>query len=100
MITVEYQEGRSVIIIHGDFDTYLAKDARELFAEVAESTQSDVEIDLKKTEFIDSSGIGALVFLHKRLRCKGFNIQLKNVQEQPFGLFTLLRIDQIMQITR
>lgn len=98
VITIDKSDDNVLVTIHGDFDAHLAKDARSLFSDLAEKAQTDVVVDMSKVDFVDSSGIGALIFLHKRLRCKGLNILLRHVQAQPMGLFALLRIDQIMTI--
>ncbi len=99
MIKVDKEELFYKINVEGAFDSFSAKDARETFATLAETIDRNIILELNNCDFVDSSGIGALIFLHKRLRCKGFNISITNVSEQPYGLFTLLGLEKIFQIS-
>ncbi len=60
--------------------------------------KSDVVIDMSRIEFIDSSGIGAIVFLFKRLRALQRCLSLVGVHGQPLELLKHLRIDQSIQV--
>lgn len=55
----------------------------------------DVEIDLAGVTLIDSSGVGALVGLYKRLKAIGCNMKVVNVSNQPLSIFTLLRLNKV-----
>jgi anti-anti-sigma factor len=52
----------------------------------------DVILDFTKVEFVDSSGLGALVFLHKRLISNGHKLKVVGLRGQPLQLFTNLRL--------
>ncbi|MGO8953972.1 MAG: STAS domain-containing protein [Rhodomicrobium sp.] len=52
----------------------------------------DVLVDLSKVEFVDSSGLGALVLLHKRLVSKGLKLKIVGLKGQPLQLFTNLHL--------
>lgn len=52
----------------------------------------DIAIDMDRVRFIDSSGVGALVFLFKRLRARDRNLLLLNAKGQPRRLFVQLRL--------
>jgi len=52
----------------------------------------DVILDFSKVEFVDSSGLGALVFLHKRLVSKGHKLRVVGLRGQPLQLFTNLHL--------
>ena len=45
---------------------------------------------------VDSSGIGALVSLYKRVRAQGGSVVIKGVRDQPLAIFRLLRLDKLM----
>ena len=89
---------KHLIKISGDFDVTQAEDARQLFTQLLDTLQHDVDVDLKEVPFIDSSGIGAIVFLYKRLRCLGKEMSIINLQSQPLELIQLLRIDRIIKV--
>ena len=52
--------------------------------------KGDVEIDLRQVEFIDSSGVGCIVALLKRLKENGRELTLVEVKDQPKQLFKML----------
>ncbi len=56
----------------------------------------DVELDLSRVDFIDSSGIGGIVFLYKRLRASGHDLRLCRVRAQPRKLFHNLRMAHLL----
>ena len=45
---------------------------------------------------IDSSGVGALVSLYKRVRAQGGNVMIKGIRDQPLAIFQLLKLDRFM----
>lgn len=89
---------KHLIKISGDFDINQAESARQLFSQLLETLKHDVFVDLRDVPFIDSSGIGAIVFLYKRLRCLGKELEIRNLQSQPLELIQLLRIDRIIKV--
>ena len=55
-------------------------------------------IDLRGVTFIDSSGIGAIVFLFKRLRAANRELMLVGVHGQVRELIELLRVDHALPV--
>lgn len=85
--------------IEQDMDAITMAELRTTFDELAEAKQN-VEIDMASVEFIDSSGIGGLVFLYKRLLAGGFKLTATNVGGQPLRLLTHLRMQGLVETTR
>lgn len=101
MLTVEKDipENRLVIVVEGDFDAEVAGQARDQLENIVNDWFGDVVIDLFKTEFLDSSGIGAIVYLFKRLNARNQRFELSGVIGQPKELIEMLRIDRAIPIT-
>lgn len=55
-------------------------------------------LDFEKTNFIDSSGIGALVTILKRTKDKNIDLILRNVGYQVMGIFKLTNLDGVLPI--
>lgn len=55
-------------------------------------------IDFEKTAYIDSSGLGVLVSLSKKIREKGGELRLANLNEDLRTLFELTKLDTLFQI--
>ncbi len=79
----------------GDMDAASMKEQRPVLDELA-SANEDLTIDMSKVEFIDSSGVGALVFIYKRLLSSGFKLKLESLKGQPLQLLTYLRLTDIV----
>jgi anti-anti-sigma factor len=82
-----------VVTLDGVMDAKAVQELRPCFEELAECGKS-VVLDLSEVTFIDSSGIGAIVFLYKRLLVCNLRINVVGLRPQPLELFLLLRIHQ------
>jgi anti-anti-sigma factor len=81
--------------IFEDMDAAGMRRLRADLERLAES-EDDVELDLSRVDFIDSSGIGGIVFLYKRLRAGGHDLRLCRVRPQPRKLFHNLRMTHLL----
>lgn len=97
MPTLETVQNELHLEIEGSLDALAVEILRPKFDELIQD-QSDVVLNLGKIEFIDSSGIGAIVFLFKRLRSKERKLSLSGVHGQPLELLKHLRIDQSITV--
>jgi anti-sigma B factor antagonist len=64
----------------------------------AESGARKILVDFAKTGYIDSSGLGVLVSLAKRLRELGGDLRLANLNDDLQTLFELTKLDTLFQI--
>jgi anti-sigma B factor antagonist len=55
-------------------------------------------IDLAALKFIDSSGIGALVSLFKRVRSQKGDVKIAALAGQPREIFKLLKLDKAFEV--
>jgi anti-anti-sigma factor len=98
MSIINYQcNNDQVVSVSGDFDVNTVGDVRELFESLVVQG-SDVVVDLSEVKFIDSSGIGAIVFLYKRLVAQQHNMALVGVNGQPKELLDILKISKTIDV--
>lgn len=80
---INFQEGIMVFSITGDVDVYTIQKIRESFKTTLEKRIKHVVIDLSKLDYLDSSGMGFLVWLDQELRkksgCVGFAVAEGNL---------------------
>ena len=67
------------------FDASEVRGLRQEFERLAHSN-GDVVIDLARTELLDGSGVGALVYTFKRLIAGGNRLTVRNVSGQPLNM--------------
>ncbi|MDY0094862.1 MAG: STAS domain-containing protein [Candidatus Vecturithrix sp.] len=60
--------------------------------------QRKVLFDLYDLEQIDSSGIGAIIALFKRVRSNKGDVKISRLVGQPKEIFSLLRLDRVFEI--
>lgn len=83
------------LALPGDMDAAAMKAQRSMLDDLA-AGNDDVTLDMSKVGFIDSSGVGAIVFVYKRLLANGRKLTLKHLDGQPLQLLTYLRLTDII----
>ena len=58
-----------------------------------------VEIDLGQVEFVDSSGIGALLSVYKKLPAQSAGVKLRREKPAVQSVIELLRLHRIFEIS-
>lgn len=94
---VDEAEG-TTLYIRGELDALSAPDLRPLLDKVVEDRPRAVLVDLSELRLVDSSGIGALVSLYKRVRAAGGTVAFAGVTAQPLVIFKLLRLDVVFEL--
>lgn len=78
-------------------DARVATDFKERMAELIASGNTKIVLDLSKVEFIDSSGLGAIVSSLKRMGGRG-DLVVCGLQETTMTMFKLTRMDRVFQV--
>jgi len=94
--SIAAKDGTTFITIEGNLDALSVSDVRGDLDKLVAAGPKFVEVDLSQLRMIDSSGVGALVSLYKRVRAKGGKVVLKGVRDQPLAIFQLLQLDRLM----
>ncbi len=90
---------RSVLRVQGQLDAVSAPELRPALDRLVSDGCPEVVVDLSELRLIDSSGVGALVGLYKRVRAAGGKVQFVGVTSQPLVIFKLLRLDMVFGVT-
>ncbi len=73
---------------------------RDAVREGLSNGEKNIEIDLSRAAFLDSSGLGALVALHKTARGRQGNLRLRNPQPQVQQILELTRMNRIFEVCK
>ena len=82
--------------VDGELDTRTVPELRKAIEGVVSSNPKHVDVDLSGLRMLDSSGVGALVSLYKRVRAQGGQVVMIGLRDQPLAIFRLLRLDRVM----
>ncbi|WP_284204416.1 STAS domain-containing protein [Psychromonas marina] len=89
----ETDNNNLMITLSGEMDALGCSKIRPNLEQISAQKQAHIVIDISRVSFIDSSGIGAIVFLFKRLKEQQRTMKITGVQGQPKELMLLLRMD-------
>lgn len=88
------QQNLFIVQLSGELDAQSVSQFEPYSQQVLTQSLLPVVIDLSTVSFIDSSGIGLLVFLVKRIWSQQRKVCFTGLQGQPQRLMTMLRIPQ------
>jgi anti-sigma B factor antagonist len=73
-------------------------DVRQRVRAQLEQGRATVVVDLSRTEYVDSAGLGTLVLLNREARAVGGCLVLAGLSEHVRDLLRLLRLDEVFTI--
>jgi anti-sigma B factor antagonist len=95
---VKKQGDVTVIDVEGQLIVGNRQELKQRVLDEAEAGARKILVDFAKTGYIDSSGLGVLVSLAKRLRELGGDLRLANLNDDLQTLFELTKLDTLFQI--
>ena len=81
-----------VISISGDFDFNQVKPFRQSYEEIPEAAKT-VVVDFRKTDYMDSSGLGMLIKLRKHFGAQA-DIRLRTANPQVMNILEIARFGE------
>jgi anti-sigma B factor antagonist len=94
----EDADDQVTLTLKGNLDALTAPDLRPTIDELVSNRKIKVVFDLKNLTLIDSSGVGAIVSLFKRVRLLGGDVKIACLANQPKEIFRLLRLDRAFDL--
>lgn len=88
----------SVLTLSGRFDALTAKEFKNRMAELLDAGRGKVVLDMAAVDFIDSSGLGALVGSLKSVTKEHGEIRIAGLSPQVRTIFELTRLHRIFDI--
>ena len=94
----QLHEDTVVLAVKGRLDAVSAPELRPTIDKLVKEKRKLVVFDLHELQMIDSSGVGAIVSLFKRLRMQGGDVKIAHLTGQPKEIFRLLRLDRAFDL--
>ena len=95
---VKKQDDVTVIDVEGQLIVGNRQELKQKVLEELEKGARKFLIDFTNTGYIDSSGLGVLVSLSKKIREQGGELRLANLNEDLRTLFELTKLDTLFHI--
>lgn len=90
--------GITVVMVEGQLVVGNRQELKELVQEAVDRGDRKFLFDFTPTAYIDSSGLGALVSISKRVREAGGDLRLAGLNEDLRSLFELTKLDTLFPI--
>jgi anti-sigma B factor antagonist len=92
------RSGVTVVEVDGQLIVGNRHELKDLIQVALDKGERRLLVDFSKTGYIDSSGLGALVSISKRIREAGGELRLAGLNEDLRSLFELTKLDTLFTI--
>src|SRR5262249_50692061 len=96
--TLVQENDKAILRLRGELDALSCPEIRPVLDSLATEGRRTVTVDLSELRLIDSSGVGAMVSLYKRVRANGGEVRFVGVTAQPLVIFKMLRLDRAFDL--
>ncbi|MDD7593857.1 MAG: STAS domain-containing protein [Peptoniphilaceae bacterium] len=80
--------------ISGDFDIISASEVKTKVLEAYQNAPGDIVFHFENLQYLDSTGIGALISIYKNVKPNGHSITIRAARENVKKLFRITKLDQ------
>ncbi len=95
-LSVTELDTKIVIVLDGAVELQSIKEFKDTLSEIGEKTQKDIEIDLSRVGYIDSTGISLLIMLNKQQKQKNKDLRIANASANVLGLLELSSLKEVL----
>lgn len=92
------EEGSLILSLFGELDVYSTPKFKEEVKSAYEENKLNIILDCKNLEYMDSTGLGSLIYLLKIVNEDNKKISIKNLSKQILKLFKITKLDEIFEI--
>ncbi|MDO4777994.1 MAG: STAS domain-containing protein [Tissierellia bacterium] len=96
---IKYQDEEDLkVSLYGDLDINTVDEFRQNVLREYEKTDKNLVFDLKNLDYIDSTGLGAIISVYKIVKEKNKEIYIKNSKKSIEKLFYITELDKLFHI--
>jgi anti-sigma B factor antagonist len=95
-IRTDLAGGECQLRIQGSLDALTVRDIRPTLDAVVADQPKRVTVDFDELTMIDSSGVGAIVSLFKRVKASGGELVVVHAHDQPLAVLKLLKLERVL----
>lgn len=87
-----------IVVLKGEVDVYTSPRLKQELVEAVDAGCVNMVVDLRRLEFIDSSGLGVLVGGLRRVKEKGGTLRLVCDKESILKVFRITGLDRVFAV--
>lgn len=92
------KENQWIFMPDGEIDIYTSTNFKEDVLKKFKDNKTNILIDGTKLKYIDSTGLGVLIFILKKLKDEDYKIYLSNIKPNIRKLFDITELDKLFII--
>ena len=89
---------KATFLLEGELDVHQVKNLKSIITEVIAPGEWTYNIDMARVVYLDSSGLGMLVYLKKEIQRQGGQLHLLNITDSIRSVFQLTKLDDFFGI--
>ncbi|MCU0287077.1 MAG: glutamate formimidoyltransferase [Acidobacteria bacterium] len=93
-----FNSEHKIIEVSGEVDLYNVSELKKALFSITDGKFSSVVVDMENVNYMDSSGIGALVAGQKKMRAHNGKFALMNIHEDVLNILKLATLDKFFKI--
>ena len=86
------------VLLEGELDISTADKLKEYLHKLADENIIDIKIDLSNLDYIDSTGLGVMIGVLKKLKIEDKEIYILNPKSNVKKIFTITGLDKIFKV--
>lgn len=87
-----------IIQVNGEVDLYNVSDLKKALFSVTDGKFKSVVVDMQNVNYMDSSGIGALVAGQKKMKAHNGKFSLLSIHDDVLNILKLATLDKFFKI--
>ncbi|MBF0543714.1 MAG: STAS domain-containing protein [Candidatus Riflebacteria bacterium] len=96
---VENAEKTKYFLLEGELDVHQTKELRFRLLDELEESEWKYVLEMKGVTYLDSSGLGMLVYLKKEIVKRGGTLLLISLKDSVLNVFKMTRLDSFFDIS-
>lgn len=99
-MTIKLKKNDNIYVIEldGELDLYNAYKVKTLYAKMAEKGINSIILDLENLDYLDSSGLGSIIYIFSDLKKHDGKMSLCHLNGAPKNLIQMIRLDKLFLI--
>jgi anti-sigma B factor antagonist len=97
-IEISVEGSSALVAVRGEIDLATQAEFRAALSDLVVSGQTDLSIDLSGVEFIDSTGLGALIGARRRVHAFNGSLRLLSPSAQVRKVFEVTGLNKVFDI--
>ena len=92
---IKREDKGPIIKLFGELDIYASQDFKDSVMRIYRETDDNIYLDFENLEYIDSTGLGALISILKEVREADKKVYIRSVNERIRKLFKITKLEEM-----